>query len=151
MPRGGKRSGRTGKAYAQRTDLNMNRQTVPGQQYGQAAAQMRSLSAVPMGSPTPPTPAGGAGVAQAPSAPLPPLTPLTAASARPDEPVTAGMVAGPGPGPEVLGLQENPPDPDLVEMAKYLPSLELMATLPSSTPTFRNFVRRVRGAAPPPV
>ena len=33
----------------------------------------------------------------------PPVTPLYAPSQRPDEPVTAGIALGPGPGPEVLG------------------------------------------------
>jgi hypothetical protein len=34
-----------------------------------------------------------------------PVTPLFAPSQRPDEPVTAGIAMGPGPGPEVLGMQ----------------------------------------------
>lgn len=102
MPRGGRRAGKPGVGYAQRTDLNIVRkQTVPGQQYGQQAAQQAAMSAVPMGTPVAPSPAGGTGAA--PAAPPPPLTPLSAASARPDEPVTAGLPLGPGPGPEVLG------------------------------------------------
>lgn len=32
-----------------------------------------------------------------------PVTPLFAPSQRPDEPITAGIAMGPGPGPEVLG------------------------------------------------
>ena len=35
------------------------------------------------------------------------LTPLFAPSERPDEPVTAGVAIGPGPGPEVLGRTPN--------------------------------------------
>lgn len=150
MPRGGRRSGRDGKAYGNRTDLNVVRsQTVPGQQYGQAAAQMRSMSAVPMGTPTAPSPAGGMGAA--PAAPPPPSLAFDRPTEYPDRPITNGLSTGPGAGPEILGLQENAPDPDLIEMVKHLPALEMMAMLPSSTPTFRNFVRRVRGAAPPPV
>lgn len=32
-----------------------------------------------------------------------PITPLFAPTERPDEPITAGITRGPGPGPEVLG------------------------------------------------
>lgn len=34
-----------------------------------------------------------------------PVTPLFAPSQRPDEPITAGIAMGAGPGPEVLGMQ----------------------------------------------
>jgi hypothetical protein len=33
-----------------------------------------------------------------------PITPLFAPTERPDEPITAGVPIGPGPGPEVLGI-----------------------------------------------
>ena len=98
MPRGGRRVGRQGVGYSQRTDLNQNRElpvrAAPSQQYGQAAAQSRSQEAVPMAAPPaqPPAPLvapGGMG-------------PLDRATERPDEPVTAGAPLGPGPGPEVL-------------------------------------------------
>jgi len=35
---------------------------------------------------------------------MPPLTPLTAPTERPDEPITAGMDFGAGPGSEALNL-----------------------------------------------
>jgi len=49
-----------------------------------------------------------------------PITPLYAPSQRPDEPVTAGIAMGPGPGPEVLG---NPqPQESLSQiLSKMLP------------------------------
>ena len=34
-----------------------------------------------------------------------PVTPLYAPSQRPDEPITAGIAIGPGPGPEVMGAR----------------------------------------------
>jgi hypothetical protein len=37
-----------------------------------------------------------------------PVTPLYAPSQRPDEPITAGIAMGPGPGPEVLGVTQRP-------------------------------------------
>ena len=75
--------------------------TVPGQTYGQGAAQERAMAAVPMGTPTPP-PARPGGAADGGG--LAPVVPLNAASTRPEEPVTSGLVNGMGPGPEVLGF-----------------------------------------------
>jgi hypothetical protein len=37
-----------------------------------------------------------------------PVTPLYAPSQRPDEPITAGIAMGDGPGPEVLGVMQRP-------------------------------------------
>lgn len=53
--------------------------------------------------------ASGAPMAQAPSAPMPEIIPLSAPTQRPDEPVTAGMPFGPGPGPNI------PPAPPAAE------------------------------------
>ena len=61
---------------------------VPSQQYGQRAEQERALAAVPMADPSK-------------------LTPLTAPSARPQEPVQAGLPVGPGAGPEVLPMADQ--------------------------------------------
>lgn len=36
-----------------------------------------------------------------------PITELFAPSQRPDEPITSGIAQGPGPGPEVLGAQQQ--------------------------------------------
>ena len=35
-----------------------------------------------------------------------PVTPLYAPSSRPDEPITAGIAMGPGPGPEIMGAAQ---------------------------------------------
>lgn len=70
-------------------------------------------------------------------------------SARLGEPVTAGAALGPGPGREALPEIPEGVDPDLANLAKQLPMLELMASQPTASVTFRNFVRRVRGAIPP--
>lgn len=85
----------------------------PGQQYGQRIAQERAQQAVPLAGATSPGPAA----APSPSAPPPSggmptllsgpppglLTPLDAPTQRPDEPITAGMDVGPGPGRAALG------------------------------------------------
>ena len=112
MPRtgkGGKREGSSQTAYSNRTDLN-NRgpqpiTTVPGQTYGQAAMQEDAQRAVPMaGTPQPPAaaPTAAASEPAPPPGPGPGEIPWLHPSERPDEPVTAGLQSGPGPGPEAL-------------------------------------------------
>lgn len=113
MARGGRRVGRTGQAYSNRTDLTNAPAPLPiaaptGQPYGAAAQQLAAQKAVPMASgpvinPTPPPnpavpPAGG-------PPPVVPgsLPPLDRASERPTEPLTHGAPVGPGAGPEILG------------------------------------------------
>jgi hypothetical protein len=113
IPRGGRRTGTPGKAYANRTDLNLPAQAATGQQYGQRIQQIAAQRAMPVGRPaTDAVPQGGgrsattSGSAPAapPAGPLPGgLMPLDAPSQRPGEPVTAGLAVGPGAGPEALG------------------------------------------------
>ena len=91
--------------YPNRSDLRNPaqkpaRMVVPGQTYGEGAAQMRSQQAVPMAAA--PTDAPPADMAQM-AGPVPgALGPLDRPSDRPDEPITAGIPFGPGPGSEAL-------------------------------------------------
>ncbi len=86
-----------------------------------------------------------------PQAPRPQVSDIqvptfNAPSTRPDEPVTSGANAGAGMGMSGLNL----PDPVQADMRWFrdrLPALEILANLPSASPTFRNYVRRVRGMA----
>src|SRR5690349_16755228 len=105
MPRGGRRVGRSGTSYPNRSDLTAAPRPLPvstptGQQYGTATAQKQAQRTVPMASgplsTPPPAPSGGGGTSTVPSTP-PPLVPLDAPSQRPDEPLTAGAPFGPGP------------------------------------------------------
>jgi hypothetical protein len=90
---------------------------VPGQGYGEEAQQKVAQRALPLaptqvnvapGSPGTTSGAGGPGAemlgGQPPAAgPFAgELTPLTAPTNRPNEPVTAGLPIGPGPGPEAI-------------------------------------------------
>lgn len=91
-------------AYANRTDLQnpaqkIARQVVPGQTYGEGAAQMRAQQAVPMGrSPM--------DVAQQ-QRPVPgTLGSLTRPTERLTEPITAGAPFGAGPGPVAAGMPQ---------------------------------------------
>jgi hypothetical protein len=153
MPRGGRRQGTPGRSYAQRVDLQAGAAAVPiqvatGQQYGMATAQREAQRALPIAAPPPPATAPPAAGGAAPAGrQVPPVQviPLTDPSKRPGEPVTAGVSIGAGPGPEVLGL---PAENGVEDLALWLPLLEFAASQPGATSQMRNFVRRLRGAAP---
>jgi hypothetical protein len=71
---------------------------IAGMQYGEGQELMTQQQSAPMAGPN---------QAEAPSplgASMPSVTPLTAPTERPDEPITAGMDFGAGPGSEVLNL-----------------------------------------------
>lgn len=72
-------------------------------------------------------------------------------SERPDEPITAGLGIGAGPGPEAVPGVETPTrdrDPSVVHFASHLPMLEMLASRPGSSTTMRNLVRRLRSMVP---
>jgi hypothetical protein len=73
-----------------------------------------------------------------------PATELYAETQRPDEPITAGIAMGEGPGPEALGMNQNQQaESDII--AKYLPALDAMASAPDAPQSFRIFVRSIQG------
>jgi hypothetical protein len=75
-----------------------------------------------------------------------PITPLYAPTQRKDEPITTGIVPGDGGGPEVLGMNQPSADTDAdrQKLLSYLPALEAIAQSPSSSQSFRNYVRLLR-------
>jgi hypothetical protein len=124
--------------YPNRSDLRnpaqkVAKQVVPGQTYGEGAAQMRSQQAVPMASA--PTDMGSPQV----SAPPTPgsLGDFLRQTERPEEEATFGSSIGPGPGPEVFGGNPGIPEQwskvDLVQrvraVASMYPSPVLLAFL----------------------
>ena len=75
------------------------------------------------------------------------IVPFNAPTRRPDEPVTAGVDAGPGPGREILGIDKSPVDTqteDLARLAKYMPLMMQFADSPQSSGTMKAFVRYLR-------
>jgi hypothetical protein len=111
--------------HPNRSDLRAAKPLAPtayvGQQYGAASAQLASQAAVPVGPPPGPPTAGAAspGPAGGPLGPDPgSLGGLLDPTARPDEPITAGLSSGAGPGPEVLQGQD--PDADAVDRLRVL-------------------------------
>lgn len=125
MPRGGRRNGQPGKQYANRTDLTQAPKAAPGQQYGAAKQQLDAQAAVPL----PTQAAGGAPPMQAPAQPMTlpgSLGALDQPSARPNEPITAGMSSGPGPGPGVVAAaQGNPVLDELRGIYRVFPNEDL--------------------------
>lgn len=117
---GGKREGRPGAKYTNRTDLAQGPRTAPAQPvrttdqgYGTQVAQARAQAAMP----------------------LPDFSKmaLDRPTERPQEPVTAGAPMGPGPGPEVLGMPMVPQGPPFLEILQNLyaqyPSNELRSLI----------------------
>lgn len=97
--------------------------SVPGRRYGEGVESAQLQAAMPTPSaPTAPT-APTSAVPQEPAmvAPAPPVDPaqiqaflqqnrpaLLSSTRRPEQPVTAGMASGPGPGPEIIGRSSTP-------------------------------------------
>jgi len=122
MPRGrgGTRQGTPGKGYSNRTDLMSN--------YDQAQ------------------PTAASGGMEAPAGPPGPLTPedvpnLFDSTAFPDEPITAGLNQGPGPGPDRDTRQE-----ETQNLRRWLPMLELYLDRPDTPNSVRSLFRYIRGA-----
>jgi len=121
MPRGGQRTGKPGTGYPNRTDLQAIR-TAPAAQYGQRQAAMEAQQALRLPQVTQPGPtsipaSGPPSAPPAPAAPasapgMPPGVGLADPTQRPAEPLTAGLVSGPGPGPDNPALHWT--DPDLI-------------------------------------
>lgn len=119
MARGGERLGKPGTSYSNRTDLNAQPiRVATGQTYGDAKAQRESQQAMPLAQVPTATPGGGApqGAGQPPGA----LGSLYSPTGRPDEPLTAGMSQGAGPGPSFGELN----DADILDaLARKFPGL----------------------------
>jgi len=85
--------------FSKRTDM-----TLPSQAYGEGV----ETQAIKQGAPLAKTPdVRGLPASQVREAAQAPITPLYAPTTRPDEPITAGIAIGEGPGPEILGMQSR--------------------------------------------
>lgn len=126
--RGGKRTGTPGTAYTNRSDLNTNRVEFTGQPYGTRVQQVESQRAVPVQAPPTASVPGAAGTAAPqPQGPAPgTLGNLLDPTARPDEPITAGLPIGPGPGPSPATPMGDPDVDVLRAIYKAYPSTALL-------------------------
>lgn len=113
----------------------------PGGAYGERKDMAEFQTGAPMSAS--PTMLGGDPAGQT-GPDLSSLTPFGAPSDRPDEPVTAGVDAGPGPGSEALGLGRQVQD-DTAQLARYLPIIEKVANDSASSKSLRLFVQYLKG------
>lgn len=125
MARGGRRLGTPGKGYSNRTDLMQPQNRAP---------QSGANTAASAGQVAPPSPQGAQPAEAAFVDPTSRVPRLDDPTGRPGEPVTAGLFAGPGAGPEALG--PLPPDP-------VNASIEA-AYLAMPTPELRRVISRFR-------
>ena len=74
-------------------------------EYGSGVENTANKAGAPLATTPDVRPTSRSEMGMAPSQ-LEPVTPLYAPSSRPDEPITAGIAMGPGPGPEVMGAAQ---------------------------------------------
>lgn len=115
---------------------------LPDAGYGEQA-QFRSIQqGAPIAQAQKPNPASPGG---APVSVTPP--PLDAPSTRGDEPITAGVDTGAGPGSDSLGLYDpsNMAADDIRYALKYLPTLQYMVdSTPNASPATRALIKYLR-------
>lgn len=116
-----------------------------GMAYGENADFADIQSSAPMAATRTPQTQGQRAASQPGASPL---TPLGAPTERPDEPLTEGSPVGPGAGPSVLSVpitQDERAQRDLEAFKPYLPVLIAAANKGNASPTFVQFVRKIRG------
>ena len=129
MPRGGRRQGTPGKGYANRTDL--------------ASKPDMTQNTAASGGMEPPSTVGAGGMSPLPQGlPSPDDTPmLTDPTNYPDEPITAGLPIGAGPGPtRDTRLQETK------NLKRYLPIVAPYLDQPDTPDSVRALFRYIRGS-----
>ena len=127
MPRGGKRQGTPGKAYANRTDMASN--------YDNA-----DKSAAAGGIAPPPATPEPAPIFASPEDSPNLLDPTN----NPDQPITDGLAYGAGRGPEALG--NDPRLKETKDLRKWLPLLDPVGDDPETPDSVRTLIRYIRGA-----
>lgn len=131
-------------ALARRTDGGPTQKLaqLPDAKYGENQEFTNLQRSAPLGAATGPNPLGGeADTGMAPN-PVPMPVPLTAGSARPNEPVTAGVDRGPGPGSEVMALNAAP-SPDVSQWRSGADAVRAVASAPGASPAVRALAARL--------
>jgi len=73
-----------------------------------------------------------------------PVVGLSEPTQRPDEPITAGLDMGPGPGSETLMMNQAPDDNNFrANITAYIPVLSYVSGLPSTSPETRKAIRQI--------
>jgi hypothetical protein len=140
-------------SLSQRTDggpaHKQSAKYISGLPYGQGQEMMNTQSSAPMEASTPtPNPAPASAIASAgsqsqdqPAEPMP-IVPLSAPTQRPDEYVTHGADAGPGPGLESLGL--NVPEANAYQHSKDY--IQALARSTDASPALKALAQSFNGA-----
>ncbi len=103
---------------------------LPDAKYGENAAFRAAQGAAPMSTGLPD---------------LSSIVPMGAPSERPDEPITAGMPFGPGPGSSVPAQGPGNLTPEQADrLRSYLPVLVILASQDDADPATKKFVRQLR-------
>jgi hypothetical protein len=121
---------------------------VSGLPYGEGQALMETQQSAPLAA-APSIEQSGMPSGLASAAASQPVIPLDAPSQRPGEPVTFGADAGAGAGMEALGLfdaDQIANDKYRTEIAMYMPALLRIAAMPTTSPTTRAVIRKLRDA-----
>jgi hypothetical protein len=119
--------------FAKRTDLEVQSTGYGDKTQYQANKSGASLATAPK-SPM---------LSQAPRASSTPVTGLYDSTARPNEPVTQGVDAGAGAGPEALAMR-GPDDANFrTAMMQYLPVLNFVSDQPNTSPETRAAIRQI--------
>jgi hypothetical protein len=120
--------------FSARTDLP------PSQEYG----ERKQMQEIMQGAPTAKTRGSADPKLGRPRSA--PVTPLFAESQRPEEPITAGIDRGAGPGSEALGInvQEDEDTNFRANIAAYMPVLTYVSDLPDTSPETRRIIRQLR-------
>lgn len=133
-------------ALSARTDTAQPAMRLPDAAYGEQAAFQMAQSGAPMAGPD----AGPAG-AGGPTGPSPvEVTPFGSPSTMPDQPITAGIDMGAGPGSAALGLVDEDAirrKADTDALARYLPVLEFLANRPEGSASLKALVRRLKASS----
>lgn len=129
-------------ALSRRTDGGVGQPLrVPtGGAYGDATQLQQTQQGAPMGA----SPGGEMAPGLLAGLSLPTGPGFGEPTQQPDVPVTDGAAAGPGAGPEALGLPVQQ-DQDMQFLRRYLPVMEHMANIPGSSAAARNAVRELKG------
>lgn len=119
--------------FAKRTDLDYQ-----STEYGDGVAYDAAKSGAPLA-----TAQKSPMLSEAPRVSTPPVG-LYDSTQRPDEPVTAGIDQGDGPGSEALMMQQPDDNNFRAKIAEYMPVLAYVAGLPSTSPETRAAIRKLR-------
>lgn len=129
-------------ALSRRTDGRQPTQQLSDAKYGEQKAYQEAQGAAPM--------SGDLGMAPGGPAPAGPdlssIVPFGAPSARPDEPITAGLSGGLGGGPAIPARpsQQTLNPETQARLRSYMPVLVALASQDDADPQTRQFVRQLR-------